>query len=387
MSKERIIQEGPGIKITESQGIIEVNDLSMQKFLINACKNISYEEMILKPRVLSDIGFKDEYKFITEEAYYNLHKDNKCSICMDLFNSPSVIKECGHIFCLDCIKSLLRSSSKTCPNCRDRLNRRGFREVDNVSKACKLCSNYYFIVKAIFPNSKSDDITRIINVQEERIKRINKEKIINPSFHKDQTVQPKIEVVNLLNKKRVNEEINDINNEDDLERDVLNNSNLSQGLQRLMQCKEVLPQNNLIKFKIVFEYWDVIRNLKFADLQMTLPNFKQMESDRCLHSRCDLFKFNLHYARNSIWCEKATDLISLEHYLKSKIFSRFFNEHGDSQLLFFKASSLNYRLNHNLLQPLFNKARSIVDIKEVNQDLTIVLVALSLNAKLSSSKL
>lgn len=138
MSEESVIAEGPGIKITKSEGNIKVNDLSMKNFIINTCKGLTYEEMILKPRVFSDINFKDDYKIISENEYYNLYKDNRCTICMDLFNSPSIIKECGHIFCLECIKRLFQSSSQSCPNCRNKVNRRGYREINNFSRACKI---------------------------------------------------------------------------------------------------------------------------------------------------------------------------------------------------------------------------------------------------------
>lgn len=40
-----------------------------------------------------------------------------CAICQDILQDACSVKECGHTFCLNCIKTSLESSN-TCPNCR-----------------------------------------------------------------------------------------------------------------------------------------------------------------------------------------------------------------------------------------------------------------------------
>ncbi len=46
-------------------------------------------------------------------------KDNvddhlKCNICLEVFNKPVALKECGHVFCKNCISKW----KNNCPNCR-----------------------------------------------------------------------------------------------------------------------------------------------------------------------------------------------------------------------------------------------------------------------------
>lgn len=38
----------------------------------------------------------------------------KCNICLEVFNIPVALKECGHVFCKDCINEW----NSNCPNCR-----------------------------------------------------------------------------------------------------------------------------------------------------------------------------------------------------------------------------------------------------------------------------
>jgi len=38
--------------------------------------------------------------------------------------NPVVLKQCGHIFCLECIESWIKSRKRTCPICRKRITDR-----------------------------------------------------------------------------------------------------------------------------------------------------------------------------------------------------------------------------------------------------------------------
>ena len=51
----------------------------------------------------------------------------ECFVCFDAYKDPRILG-CGHSFCWDCVKELVRTSNLVCPICRllidvgDRLN-------------------------------------------------------------------------------------------------------------------------------------------------------------------------------------------------------------------------------------------------------------------------
>lgn len=47
-----------------------------------------------------------------------LNQELTCSICLCIINSCSVVKECLHRFCHECITKYLRVGKKECPTCR-----------------------------------------------------------------------------------------------------------------------------------------------------------------------------------------------------------------------------------------------------------------------------
>lgn len=50
--------------------------------------------------------------------------EKKCPICLDPLKDPSVTL-CGHLYCLECIKSVVKST-KLCPICRTKLTAKSF---------------------------------------------------------------------------------------------------------------------------------------------------------------------------------------------------------------------------------------------------------------------
>uniref|UniRef100_A0A670Z4S7 RING-type domain-containing protein n=1 Tax=Pseudonaja textilis TaxID=8673 RepID=A0A670Z4S7_PSETE len=48
-------------------------------------------------------------------SWEGLLEEATCSICLDYFQDPVLIPECGHNFCRGC---LTRSSEASCPECR-----------------------------------------------------------------------------------------------------------------------------------------------------------------------------------------------------------------------------------------------------------------------------
>lgn len=93
-------------------------------------KNLSFYHHRLKAETLLNHLFKycsgghynvsinsnpqKEYKFIEDDRAPN---DNECSICLDIFDKPS-ITPCNHWFCLECIINTLNIGRNKCPLCR-----------------------------------------------------------------------------------------------------------------------------------------------------------------------------------------------------------------------------------------------------------------------------
>ncbi|XP_061716173.1 uncharacterized protein LOC133524270 isoform X2 [Cydia pomonella] len=54
----------------------------------------------------------------------------ECPICLDNLRKGSIAStNCGHVFCLDCIKQSLKTSNKRCPTCRKQLRGVGYHQV------------------------------------------------------------------------------------------------------------------------------------------------------------------------------------------------------------------------------------------------------------------
>ncbi|XP_063394340.1 probable E3 ubiquitin-protein ligase bre1 [Cydia fagiglandana] len=54
----------------------------------------------------------------------------ECPICLDNLQRGSIAStNCGHVFCLECIKQSLKSSGKRCPTCRKQLKGVGYHQV------------------------------------------------------------------------------------------------------------------------------------------------------------------------------------------------------------------------------------------------------------------
>lgn len=44
-----------------------------------------------------------------------------CPICLEIFKRPTVLSNCGHIFCFECLTSTLKGRLHRCPLCRAHL--------------------------------------------------------------------------------------------------------------------------------------------------------------------------------------------------------------------------------------------------------------------------
>eukprot|EP00754_Rhynchopus_humris_P035029 Rhum_TRINITY_DN165_c0_g1::Rhum_TRINITY_DN165_c0_g1_i1::g.468::m.468 len=78
---------------------------------------------------LSSVDFSEE---VPADLY--------CGICKDVATNPHVTEECGHLFCLACVKQSMVVSS-ACPICRHegysiRMDHRARRQIDALCVAC-----------------------------------------------------------------------------------------------------------------------------------------------------------------------------------------------------------------------------------------------------------
>jgi SNF2 family DNA or RNA helicase len=85
--------------------------------------------IVLENKLLHDITESTKTKYINKianikksleylvEIIKNINSENICNICFEEFTSKSIIKQCGHIICTNCITNVIQINSK-CPFCR-----------------------------------------------------------------------------------------------------------------------------------------------------------------------------------------------------------------------------------------------------------------------------
>ena len=59
-----------------------------------------------------------------------------CGVCLDFYDRPSVLTDCGHMFCEDCLASSMRVKN-CCPMCGNEIRRRSIEP-----GACKIYLNF-----------------------------------------------------------------------------------------------------------------------------------------------------------------------------------------------------------------------------------------------------
>ena len=103
-------------KRNTNKNIIEIEDITVNRFLISK-NNISNSETVDNNIILSNYERERNKNNITEftlpkNVITELENPNLCVICFnsDTSKDPSVKFQCGHIFCLDCVKTYLEKN-------------------------------------------------------------------------------------------------------------------------------------------------------------------------------------------------------------------------------------------------------------------------------------
>ena len=82
-------------------------------------KNLATQKIIMRLLVAHAIWF-----IYLIKTTHTLHTDGTCTICIGNVTNPQALP-CGHVFCFDCLKELMKNSVNSkplCPNCRAPFN-------------------------------------------------------------------------------------------------------------------------------------------------------------------------------------------------------------------------------------------------------------------------
>jgi hypothetical protein len=117
--------EPPHKSIIQCRPNININSLISYYLARNIQPTISSLKIPGLFQALS-IDFKTENEYITQQpdSKHNLikrkYKDNECSICLENFEYPTIVKCCYNIFCGKCLLRNMITNQK-CPTCREYL--------------------------------------------------------------------------------------------------------------------------------------------------------------------------------------------------------------------------------------------------------------------------
>lgn len=115
----------PDKSIIQCRPNININSLISYYLTRNVQPNISSEKTLGLFQALS-VDFKTENEYILNqpEIKHNLIKrkcsENECSICLEQFEYPTIVKCCYNIFCGKCLLRNMITNQK-CPTCREYL--------------------------------------------------------------------------------------------------------------------------------------------------------------------------------------------------------------------------------------------------------------------------
>ncbi|KAL7464709.1 hypothetical protein ACHAXS_005052 [Conticribra weissflogii] len=91
-----------------------------------------------------------------------------CPVCLGYIKNTSIVKECLHRFCSDCIQKCLRTGKKECPQCRVHIpSRRSLRPDKNFDE----------LIKSIY-----GDLEKLEKYEEDEIAKLNKDKNMNNAY-------------------------------------------------------------------------------------------------------------------------------------------------------------------------------------------------------------
>jgi len=91
-----------------------------------------------------------------------------CPVCLGYIKNTSIVKECLHRFCRDCIQKCLRTGKKECPQCRVHIPSR---------RSLRPDKNFDDLIKSIY-----GDLEKLEKYEEEEITKLNKDKNMNNAY-------------------------------------------------------------------------------------------------------------------------------------------------------------------------------------------------------------
>lgn len=101
-------------------------------------KNVRRLACDIYPEKLNRCQLKDIDKLLkispvhidTVIQHINENKDNSCSICLEKITNLSILNVCGHVFCTECINTIVSHSSK-CPLCRRTISSKNIIDIND----------------------------------------------------------------------------------------------------------------------------------------------------------------------------------------------------------------------------------------------------------------
>ncbi|GFH49668.1 hypothetical protein CTEN210_06144 [Chaetoceros tenuissimus] len=89
------------------------------------------EKQMLKQQLMQQ---QQDHKIITS-LKNELKAELECPVCLDTYDNPYMVADCGHRFCKCCIEDAIAKSGKECPLCRARVtSKRGLRKDELIGR-------------------------------------------------------------------------------------------------------------------------------------------------------------------------------------------------------------------------------------------------------------
>uniref|UniRef100_A0A6C0LQW1 RING-type domain-containing protein n=1 Tax=viral metagenome TaxID=1070528 RepID=A0A6C0LQW1_9ZZZZ len=114
---------------------IELHNLKKELEYVNGIIPIDFNTHEKKIETLKNNIDRCKTKLKTIKNRIDSIKDECCIICADIYDTPTIVDCCKHVFCLKCLLSALKISDNKCPYCRYILkSNKEYHIIDNKNK-------------------------------------------------------------------------------------------------------------------------------------------------------------------------------------------------------------------------------------------------------------